>query len=185
MTDEVIREALLPWQSPPAGVAQEETDRFYMKAALHLAELSADEGEVPVGCVIVREGRIVAASGNARESERDATAHAECRAISNACRALGGWRLTGCTLYVTLEPCPMCAGAVWCSRVNRVVYGAKDAAAGAMGSLLNLSSYPLNYRPAVTSGILATESRDLLRRFFTARREQNSYAEDPSVSGET
>ncbi len=152
--------------------AGEDTDEFYMRAALELAELAARYGDVPVGCVIVRDGKIVAADCNGREVFHDASYHAETAAVSEACRKLGGWRLTRCTLYVTLEPCPMCAGAIWCARVPRVVCGAKDAKAGAAGSVLNLNSYPLNHKFDVTFGILEKECRGVLTEFFKARRKK-------------
>ncbi len=150
----------------------EEADRFFMRAAMELAEAAAALGEVPVGCVIVRDGRIIAADFNGREETKNAVYHAECSAIAKACAVLGGWRLVGCTLYVTLEPCPMCAGAVWNARVPRVVIGAKDARAGAMGSLINLNAYPLNHKPTVTFGVLKEESEALLRNFFLNRRKR-------------
>lgn len=146
------------------------TDEEYMAEALRLAADAAEAGEVPVGCVIVRGGEIIARGRNRREADKSALAHAEIEAIGAACRALGGWRLTGCTLYVTLEPCPMCAGAIVNARVPRVVFGAKDARAGAMGSLLNLASYPLNHRAAVTAGILERDCREILQEFFLNRR---------------
>lgn len=145
-------------------------DEYYMNAALMLAHRAADEGEVPVGCVIVREGRIITGDYNGRETFRDALYHAECGAMRRASQILGGWRLTGCTLYVTLEPCPMCAGAAWAARVPRVVIGAKDPRAGAMGSLINMNSYPLNHKPAVTFGVLEKECRAVMREFFENRR---------------
>ncbi|MBE6597938.1 MAG: nucleoside deaminase [Ruminococcaceae bacterium] len=148
----------------------EQADRFFMSAALELAKAAAVLGEVPVGCVIVREGKIIAADFNGREETKDAVYHAECSAISKACRVLGGWRLTGCTLYVTLEPCPMCAGAIWNARVPRVVIGARDAKAGALGSLINLNAYPLNHKPLLTFGVLEKETAALLRDFFSSRR---------------
>lgn len=147
------------------------SDEFYMSAALRLAEEAARDGEVPVGCVIVRDGKIIAGDYNGRETFRDALYHAESAAIRKASAILGGWRLTRCTLYVTLEPCPMCAGAIWAARVPRVVIGAKDAKAGAMGSLLNLNSYPLNHKPEVTFGVLEDECRAVLQTFFSERRK--------------
>ena len=153
-----------------------DTDAFYMRAAVELAELAAGYGDVPVGCVIVRDGEIVAADCNGREVFRDAAYHAETAAVSAACRKLGGWRLTRCTLYVTLEPCPMCAGAVWCARVPRVVVGAKDAKAGAAGSVLNLNAYPLNHKFDVTFGVLEKECRGDLTEFFQARRRKQGAA---------
>ena len=147
-----------------------ERDRFFMDAALALAKAAGEEGEVPVGCVIAREDRIVSGDYNGREGLKNALWHAETAAIDKACRALGGWRLPGCTLYVTLEPCPMCAGAIWNARIPRVVIGAKDARAGAMGSLLNLASYPLFPKPEVLFGVREKECREVLRAFFAGRR---------------
>ena len=155
-----------------SGDPGENPDEFYMRAALELAALAARYGDVPVGCVIVRDGAIVAADCNGREVFHDASYHAETAAISAACRKLGGWRLTRCTLYVTLEPCPMCAGAIWCARVPRVVVGAKDAKAGAAGSVLNLNAYPLNHKFDVTFGVLERECRGILTEFFQARRKK-------------
>ena len=149
----------------------ETADRFFMRAALDLARAAASLGEVPVGCVIVRDGVIIAADFNGREETHDAVFHAECSAISKACRLLGGWRLTRCTLYVTLEPCPMCAGAIWNARVPRVVFGAKDAKAGSFGSLINLNAYPLNHKPEIVHGILEKEATTLLQTFFSSRRK--------------
>lgn len=147
-----------------------ETDEDFMRCALALAALGASWGEVPVGAILVRDSTILCGDTNGRECTKDATYHAELSVLRQGCALLGGWRLTGCTLYVTLEPCPMCAGAIWNARISRVVYGAKDARAGALGSLLNLNSYPLNWKPQVTSGILAPECRTLLQDFFHARR---------------
>ena len=155
---------------PHTGISLGE-DETFMREALAEAAIAAAKGEVPVGAVIVRNGEIIARAHNERETKHDASAHAELSAIRAACAALGGWRLTGCTLYVTLEPCPMCAGAIVNARVPRVVYGVKDAKAGAMGSLLDVRSYPLNHKPQTDSGILETECREILRTFFEARRE--------------
>ena len=146
------------------------TDEGFMREALDLAREAAEDGEVPVGCVIVRNGEIISRGRNRREAGKNALAHAEIEAIDGACRALGGWRLCGCTLYVTLEPCPMCAGAIVNARVPRVVYGAKDARAGAMGSLLNVNAYPLNHKAELASGILGDECAFVLREFFKKRR---------------
>ena len=143
-----------------------------MRRALELAAEAAEAGEVPVGCVIVREGKILSEGRNRRETDKNALAHAEIEAIDGACRTLGGWRLTGCTLYVTLEPCPMCAGAIVNARIPRVVYGAKDARAGAMGSLINVNSYPLNHHAQVEHGVLADECAGILREFFSSRRRK-------------
>ena len=143
----------------------------YMRVALDLAALAAEDGEVPVGCVIIdKSGKIIAADYNGREAFSDALYHAEAAAIRKASVELGGWRLVDCTLYVTLEPCPMCAGACWAARVPRVVFGAKDARAGALGSLINLNSYPLNHKPEVISGVLERECKEILREFFAGRR---------------
>ncbi len=145
-------------------------DEYFMGAALALASMAAAEGEVPVGCVIVRGGEILSGDYNGRETFGAALYHAETAAIGKVNEILGGWRLTGCTLYVTLEPCPMCAGAIWAARVPRVVFGAKDAKAGAMGSLIRLNSYPFNHKPAVTEGVYAEEARKLLQAFFQRKR---------------
>lgn len=148
------------------------TDEYFMSAAIELAALASEYDDVPIGCVIVRNGIIISAECNGRELTGDATYHAETAAISRASRKLGRWRLTDCTLYVTLEPCPMCAGAIWCSRVGRVVVGAKDAKAGALGSVLNLNSYPLNYKPVIKSGVLEDECRRMLGEFFKKKRSR-------------
>lgn len=149
-----------------------EYDENYMRLALAEARAAAGAGDVPVGCVIVRDGEVIAAAGNAREREHCATAHAECRAIEAACRALGGWHLTRCTLYVTLEPCPMCAGAIANARIDRVVYGARDRKAGAYGSLFDLNSFPINHRPETEGGVLEEECAALLSDFFAAKRRK-------------
>ncbi|MFY9382279.1 MAG: tRNA adenosine(34) deaminase TadA [Eubacteriales bacterium] len=146
-------------------------DEIFMRAAISEAVAALDEGEVPIGCVIVRDGKIIAAAHNKREKEKNALYHAEILAIDKACHALGGWRLPGCTLYVTLEPCPMCAGAIVSARIERVVYGAKDPKAGAFGSVLNLNSYPLNHKPEIISGVLKRDCADMLSQFFAKKRE--------------
>ena len=147
-----------------------EQDEKYMRIALDMAKESAEGGDVPVGAVMVRDGEVIAACGNSREREKVATAHAECRAIEAACRALGGWHLTRCTLYVTLEPCPMCAGAAVNSRVDRVVFGAADPKAGAFGSVFDINSFALNHRPRIRGGVLAGECAALLKEFFSRKR---------------
>lgn len=147
-------------------------DEYYMQQALEQARLAEEIGEVPVGAVMVCGDEVIACAYNRRETDRLATAHAELLAIEQACRALGGWRLSDCTLYVTLEPCPMCAGAIVNARVGRVVYGAKDARAGAMGSVMQMNSYPLNHKPAIESGVLAHQCADVLRAFFERRRKE-------------
>jgi tRNA(adenine34) deaminase len=142
-----------------------------MRLALAEAEGAAAHGDVPIGAVIARDGEVVAAAANERELRRDATAHAEVLAIRAAGEALGGWRLPGCDLYVTLEPCAMCAGAIVLARLTRVVYAAADPKAGAAGSVLDVLAEPrLNHRPLVEAGVLASESAILLRDFFAARR---------------
>ena len=147
-----------------------EEDLRFMDEALHLAREAMEEGEVPVGCVIVRRGEIVGRGRNRRETAKTALGHAEIEAISEACKNLGGWRLWECTLYVTLEPCPMCAGAVINSRIERVVYGLKDAKSGSFGSVVNLSAYPYNHKPKIESGLMEKEAAELLSEFFAARR---------------
>ncbi len=147
-------------------------DEFYMMAALDLAALAEEYDDVPVGCVIVRDGHIIAAECNGREVYKDATYHAETAAISAAGRLLGGWRLTRSTLYVTLEPCPMCGGAIWCARVPRVVIGARDLRAGVYGTLLDLNEYPLNHKPEVNFGVREEECRTMLQLFFKRKREK-------------
>lgn len=147
------------------------TDEQYMSEALTEARLADALGEVPVGAVVVCDGEIVARAHNLRETDRMATAHAELLTIQQACRALGTWRLSRCTLYVTLEPCPMCAGAIVNARVGRVIFGAKDAKGGAMGSVLNLNAYPFNHKPLLVSGVLEKDCADVLRLFFERRRD--------------
>lgn len=146
-------------------------DEKWMRIALEEAECAWNEGEIPVGAVIVSDGQVVARVHNLCECEGDATAHAECLAIRAACRSRHSWRLSDCTLYVTLEPCPMCAGAAVNARVGRVVYGAKDARMGACDSLINLFSYPLEARPVCEGGVLEEESLSLLRSFFEKKRK--------------
>ena len=146
------------------------TDYELMGAALAEAEKAAALGEVPVGAVVARRGEIVAAAHNTRETEKNAVHHAELLAIDAACRALGGWRLWGCELFVTLEPCPMCAGAIINSRIRRVVYGAADPKAGCCGSVTDLFALPFNHRPAVERGLRAEEAAALLADFFAQLR---------------
>jgi tRNA(adenine34) deaminase len=146
-------------------------DEHFMRLALREAEQAPAHGDVPVGAVIVREGEVAASGHNERELRHDPTAHAELLAIREAARALGGWRLLDCVLYVTLEPCAMCAGAIVLSRLPRVIYGASDPKAGAAGSVLDVLAEPrLNHRPEVAAGLLAEESSVLLRDFFGSRR---------------
>lgn len=143
-----------------------------MRAAIVLAEAAAQEGEVPVGAVIARDGEIISGGRNRREKGKNALYHAEIEAIDKACRALGGWRLPGCELYVTLEPCPMCAGAILNSRIRRVVYGAADPKAGCCGSVTDLFALPFNHHPAVEGGLRAEEASALLAEFFVRLRAQ-------------
>ena len=156
-------------------------DEQMMQEALSLATEAAAEGEVPVGCVVTLEDRIVGRGRNRREVGKNALAHAELEAISQACRTLGGWRLWRCTLYVTLEPCPMCAGAIINARIPRVVYGARDAKAGSCGSVVDLFALPFNHRPVVEQGLLEDQCGQLLSQFFRdlrARREQKKKKSD-------
>ena len=142
-----------------------------MRLALREAERAAERGEAPVGAVVVRDGEVLAAAGNERELRPDPTAHAEVLALREAARRLGGWRIPDSTLYVTLEPCAMCAGAIILARVPWVVYGASDPKAGAAGSVLDVLGEPrLNHRPEVRGGVLAAESAALIEGFFAARR---------------
>lgn len=141
-------------------------DCFYMTQALELARESAREGEVPVGCVIVRGDEIVGRGRNRREGRKSALSHAELEAIAQANAALGGWRLWECTLYVTLEPCPMCAGAIINARIPRVVYGAADSKFGACRSVCSLFDMPFNHHPRVESGVMEAEARALMQDFF-------------------
>ena len=145
-------------------------DLYYMDAALALAREAAAEGEVPVGCVIVRNGEIVGRGRNRREQDKTALAHAEIEAISEACRNLGGWRLWDCTLYVTLEPCAMCAGAILNARIRRVVYGASDGKFGAVRSVCSLFDMKFNHHPEVEAGIREAEAAELMTEFFQKLR---------------
>lgn len=148
-------------------------DEVFMRAALAEAQAAASEGEVPVGAVVACDGRVVAAAHNRREEPPDPLGHAEVLALREAAHALGRWRLTGCTLYVTCEPCPMCAGALLNARVDRVVYGVDDPKAGALGSLFDLHDDPrLNHGFFVKRGVLAEEAGALLSGFFAGRREE-------------
>lgn len=142
----------------------------YMKQALALAKEGAALGEVPVGAVVVKDGQIIASAHNEREILPDATAHAEVLAIRRACAALGTNRLTGCTLYVTLEPCPMCAGALVNARVDHVVFGAYDARGGACGSMMRIQKYPLYFMPSFEGGVMEQECAAVLTGFFAKKR---------------
>lgn len=144
----------------------------FMRTALEEAAIAFALGEVPVGAVVVCQGQIIGRGHNRRETDRDPTSHAEIAALREAAQAKGGWRLTGCTLYVTLEPCPMCAGALVQSRIDRVVYGADDPKAGSAGSLLNLLQFPgFNHSVKITGGVLADECSGILQYFFQERRK--------------
>lgn len=144
--------------------------QMFMQEALRLAQEAAAEGEIPVGCVIVRNGQIVGCGRNRRETEKTALGHAEIEAIADACKNLGGWRLWDCTLYVTLEPCPMCAGAIINARIPLVVFGASDDKCGACGSVCDLFSMPFNHHPQVVKGVMEEESAALLQQFFADLR---------------
>lgn len=139
---------------------------YYMSQALELAQEAADAGEVPVGCVIVRDGAVIGRGRNRREEKQAVCSHAEMEAMAQANAALGSWRLDNCALYVTLEPCPMCAGAIINSRIRRVVYGAADTKAGCCGSVTDLFAMPFNHHPVVEQGLRAEEAQELLQTFF-------------------
>ena len=149
----------------------EHTD--YMREALMLAREAYEAGEVPVGCVIVKDDRIVGRGRNRREEKQSALSHAELEAIADACVTLGGWRLKGTRLYVTLEPCPMCAGGIISARVPEIYYGAKDEGFGACGSILNLFEENFRHHPKIVGHILEEECRELLQTFFTQVREKS------------
>lgn len=157
------------------------TDDEGMRAALREAGVSAGEDEVPVGCVVVHEGVVIGRGRNQVERLHDATAHAEILAIGAASNALESWRLSECTLYVTLEPCAMCAGAMVLARLGRLVYGAFDPKAGACGSVLDVIREPrLNHRVEIVAGVLAADCGELLRSFFQARRRRAEAGEEPT-----
>ena len=145
-------------------------DEKYMKEALRLAKKAAAMGEVPVGAVVVQNDRIIARGYNRREMDQNGLAHAELTAMHRDCKKLGSWRLEGCTLYVTLEPCPMCTGAIINTRVERVVMGASDPKGGAMGGVTDLLAHPWNHHPQVTKGVLEQQCGEILRSFFKELR---------------
>ncbi len=147
-------------------------DEIFMEEAIRLARLAAEQDEVPVGAVAVRDGKIIASAYNTRETSKCATHHAEILCIEAACRALGGWRLPGVTLYVTMEPCAMCGGAIVNSRIERVVYGARDFRFGAFGSALNLNDAGLNHTPEVVGGVLGEECAEILSSYFKNKRKK-------------
>ncbi len=141
-----------------------------MARALHYARLAAARGETPVGAVIVKNGEIVSWGYNTRETKKNALNHAEIIAIDRACRRLGGWRLWECEMYVTLEPCPMCAGAIINSRLRKVTFGAFDGKAGSFGSIMDMNTFPFNHHPEVKGGVMERECAELLKDFFKALR---------------
>lgn len=143
-----------------------------MQKALELAKISAAEEEVPVGAIIVKGDEIVGTGRNRREYGKNALYHAEIEAIDNACKTLGGWRLWECDMYVTLEPCPMCAGAIINSRIKTVYYGASDLKAGSFGSVVDFNSLPYNHKPEIVSGVMQDEARKMLSDFFKGLREK-------------
>jgi tRNA(adenine34) deaminase len=151
-------------------MTQAALDAEYMRRAIALARVAEEADEVPVGALIVHRGEVIAEASNRREGNKCATHHAEILAIEEACRVLGGWRLPECTLYVTLEPCPMCAGAILNARIERVVYGAADLRAGAMGTVLNINDVAYFQRAEVVSGVLGDECRELLSSYFKGKR---------------
>lgn len=148
-----------------------EKDIFYMKKALEIAEKYTQHGEVPVGAVIVKDGEIISFGTNHRENEKNCLCHAEIEAINNACKKLNGWRLWQCSMYVTLEPCPMCAGAIINARIPRVVFGAYDKKNGSCGSVTNLFELPYNHKPEVLGGVLQEECSAVLKNFFRKLRK--------------
>lgn len=151
---------------------EEREDIAYMQEAIAEAKCAAERGEIPVGAVVVHNGRVIGRGRNSRESDRNALAHAEIAAINEACEALSGWRLPGCKLYVTMEPCPMCAGAIVNARIPEVICATKDAKAGAFGSVINLNSYPFNHKPRVTWGVGEGEASRLVSDFFAELRRK-------------
>lgn len=155
---------------PVISTAQQ--DEIFMRAAIEQAKIAYSLGEVPVGAVVVKDGEVIAAGCNRRETGKNALLHAELEAINNACSALHGWRLWQCELYVTLEPCPMCTGAIINARIPRVVYGAGDPKAGSCGSIVNLFEFPYNHKAETVGGVLADECAELLSSFFRELRER-------------
>ena len=147
-------------------------DKKFMRKALELAKTAFDSGEVPVGAVIVKDGKVIGQGYNMREQKQNALSHAEIEAINSACKTLGSWRLDDCEMYVTLEPCPMCAGAIINARIPKVIVGAKDEKCGACGSVCDLFSMEFNHHPAVEFGLLEAEAQELLTDFFRDLREK-------------
>lgn len=146
------------------------SDEYYMQMALCEAKKAYKKGEVPIGCVIVRDGKVIAKTYNKRETKKNPLLHAEISAIKKASRILSGWRLTGCTLYVTLEPCPMCAGAIINSRIPRVVFGAYDPKAGCFGSIHDFTKSAFNHKPQIATGVLQEQCASILKEFFKNKR---------------
>ena len=149
----------------------EKSDEYFMSLAIEEAKKASAIGEVPVGCVIVCDNTVISTAFNTRETGKNALHHAEIKAIDQACKALNGWRLHKCELYVTLEPCPMCAGAIVNSRIKRIIYGASDMKAGAFGSIMNFNEFPLNHKPEIVSGVCKEICSDLLSDFFANLRK--------------
>lgn len=146
-------------------------DKRFMQLAIEQAKIAGENGEVPVGAVIVRNGEVIATGRNEREQKQNVLSHAELEAIDSACKKLSSWRLEDCELYVTLEPCPMCAGAIINSRIKTVIFGAYDLRAGSMDSVINLCDYPYNHRPEIYGGICEDECLEILRDFFEKLRK--------------
>ena len=147
-------------------------NKEFMKLAIFQAKLAADKGEVPVGAVIVKNGEVIAKGHNLREEKQNALSHAEIEAINLACKKLGTWRLDDCELYVTLEPCPMCTGAIINARIKTVIFGAYDSKMGCMDSVINLCDYPFNHRPEIYGGIMEDDCLNILQNFFKNLREK-------------
>lgn len=159
-------------------------DKFYMKAAIKRAKTAYKDWETPIGAVVVKDGRIIATGRNLREKRKNALCHAEIIAINRACKKLGCWRLNDCDLYVTLEPCAMCAGAIINARIRKVVYGASDAKAGSLGSLVDLAELPYNHKPQIIAGVMEEECAALLSAFFKELRvikKKNKISEEENV----
>ena len=169
-TNDIEKNNITAASAPEEQVTEE--DLRFMEIAFEEARLAEDIDEVPIGACIVRDGVVIARAHNTRESSKCATHHAEILAIEEACRTLGGWRLPGVTLYVTMEPCAMCAGAIINARIPRVVYGAPDMRFGAFGSLIDLSEVPLNHKPEIARGVLGTEAADILSAYFRSKRKK-------------
>ncbi len=160
-------------QTPDFGAMRYgEREEHFMRQALQLAQKALPAGDIPVGAVVVRGNEIIGAGCNTREAQGNALHHAEIVAIDDACRRTGSWRLSGCELFVTLEPCPMCAGAILNARIDRIVYGAADEKAGCLGSLMNLYAFPFNHRPLIRAGVLEPECRQILQDFFLQLRNR-------------